>query len=669
MSDSSELIKYAPLVTPLVPAIVDVFIKPKLQKLSKFLKKASTDSLLSVETNFTEYLERSYNKHAVIPILIFQNQQRELKDIYVPLTVRRERENESFKVENYPKDFLPKYRKVLIRDTAGMGKSTLMKRLFLSCLEEQKGIPIFIELRKIKGDDSIVNFIHRELNPINDEFDTDFILNLIRDGNFIFFFDGYDEIAQSERAKVTVNLHDFISKTSNNFFIMTSRPEASLASFPDFMEFDIQPLQLEEAFLLLRKYDRNNELSSEIISKLEGEIINNIKEFLGNPLLVSLLYKSYEYKRTIPLKKHNFYRQVYDALFENHDLTKPHIRDKYSNLDSDSFHAVLRAMSFITIKQGIEYNKDEILSYIRKAKTLLSNIDFKETDFLKDLLQTVPLFSKDGNYYRWSHKSIQDYFTALYIKEDTNERKVELLKKLIRSADNEKYENVLDLFYEIDNKVFRHFIIYEFLEQFSKHYSAAFRFADKKNNKGKDIQDLRLLTFGKLFFLFPQNSMIKSNDFYDADKESYTLSYANQFLYTVNEQLSAELSKYKYFSEGSGNGYSYLGFGNYNFFLTNFLHKKKLNVFYDHEDYDDIRSRNDKPSINIPVDFCVILSENSYTKHINHADLSSINLILTYHSMDTVNRCLLHPDKCLKLKEEIEAEIKREEANELYEIL
>lgn len=190
MSETTETIKtIAPFATPFITSIVEVFVKPKLQKIARAFK--TEEDKEAIEKTFAEYLARAYQKHSYIPILIFQNKQRRLKDIYVPLTVRREREKETFKIAHYPKGFLPAYKKVLIRDTAGMGKSTLMKRLFLAALEEQKGIPVFIELRKLKGDDTIANFIHRELNPINNEFDAEFILNLIKNGNFIFFFGGF----------------------------------------------------------------------------------------------------------------------------------------------------------------------------------------------------------------------------------------------------------------------------------------------------------------------------------------------------------------------------------------------------------------------------------------------------------------------------------------------
>jgi hypothetical protein len=645
MSAELEIVKT--VITPFAPTIIDLFIKPKLLKLAKFFKKNQVSALISVEAKFTEYLTRSYEKYSFIPILIFQNQQKKLADIYVPLTVRKERDAqaEAFLIDDYPHEFLPKYKKVLIRDTAGMGKSTLMKKLFLACLEQQKGIPVFIELRKLKGADSIPAFIHRELNPINEEFDAEFVLNLIKEGNFIFFLDGYDEISQSEREKVTQNLQDFISKTGDNLFIMTSRPETSLASFPDFMEFDIQPLKLEEAFNLLRKYDRQSNLSAEIISKLEGEMLKSVKDFLTNPLLVSLLYKSYDYKRTIPLKKHNFYRQVYDSLFDWHDSTKESwTREKFSGLDSDSFHAVLRALGIITIKHGIEYDKDEILAFIKQAKKHCSVIEFKENKFLEDLRQTVPLFSQEGNFFRWSHKSLQDYFAAQFIWLDTGEKKPEVLRKIARSFDNEKYENVLDLYYEIDYKAFRQTILYDYLSEFITYFDAHITIQSEEDLSKEIIENTKLLTFDSVYVI-PKMSELsefsKTNDIL----ESISNHFSSKYHIKIEEKFRVTYLK------------GFIQYVNYNYLLTNLLKTKSEHIF--------LENRKLPVIFEIPKEIIYIgnnLIINNQTWQPESNDFAAIIDFLLSHS----DKLMLDIKACCKLKIEIEREIEKEKINDLF---
>ncbi len=298
--------------------IIDTWIMPKLKELCE-KSKTNKELLEHVFVNkFEEYLQRSYEKYSMLSTIAFRNQQRLLEDIYIPLTLKSARVdiNEKILVDTYSDVFIPKYKKVLITDTAGMGKSTILKWLFLSCAKQNKGIPVFIELRRLSADKEILDEIFTELNPLKDAHRSDFILSIIERGDFVFFLDGYDEIPFKEKDVVTNKLQEFISKASNNLFILSSRPEIGLATFGDFQEFNIVPLEEEEAHELLKKYDQAGELSSRLIEEItRPDVSRNIREFLSNPLLVTLLYKAFEFKPNIPKNKRVYYRQVYDALF------------------------------------------------------------------------------------------------------------------------------------------------------------------------------------------------------------------------------------------------------------------------------------------------------------------------------------------------------------------
>ena len=201
--------------------------------------------------------------------------------------------------------------------------------------------------------------------------------------------------------------------------------------------------------------------------------MENISEVLTNPLLVSLLFTAFQHKQTIPFKKHIFYRQVYDANFESHDLTKgdSYTHDKYTKLEIDDFHRVLRHIGYSCLKdnQRIEFNKDEILLLIRKAKMFCVDLNFTESDFLKDLISTVPLFSQDGIYYRWAHKSLQEYFAAQFIYLDSKEQQSKILLQIYNNSSLDKFINILDLYFDIDTKTFRSTILYQLLKSFENH--------------------------------------------------------------------------------------------------------------------------------------------------------------------------------------------------------
>jgi predicted NACHT family NTPase len=94
---------------------------------------------------------------------------------------------------------------------------------------------------------------------------------------------------------------------------MASRDHQGLVAFADFKRVSIRPLQSTEAHALIRKYSGTSGIADKLIERLAAPENASVHEFLVNPLLVSLLFKSFEYKATIPLKKHVFYWQVYEA--------------------------------------------------------------------------------------------------------------------------------------------------------------------------------------------------------------------------------------------------------------------------------------------------------------------------------------------------------------------
>lgn len=510
--DSIALKDALSVVSPLIKTMVDTFVTPKLVV---FRDKFKTNNL-PTEENFTEYYHRTYKKLVVINTLVFNNSQRLLTDIYLPLTIVGNNK-QKVKIEGFPTDISDEYGNILITDTAGMGKSTIMKTIFMDAIHKNIGIPIFIELRRLNKSKTILDEIKEQLNSINKQFDSKLLLELLAEGGFILIFDGYDEIALSDKDFVTSNLQEFISKASNNRFFITSRPEKTLSSFGNFQEFKISPLNKKEAFELLRKYDNQGQVSNLLIKKLQEKEMANVEEFLTNPLLVSLLFTAFEYKQAIPFKKYLFYRQVYDANFESHDLTKgdSYIHDKYSKLEIDDFHRVLRHIGFNCFKnQRIEFSKDELLKIISESKSFCAGLSFKESDFLQDIINTVPIFTQDGNYFRWSHKSLQEYFAAQFIYLDSKNKQDEILKMLYAHKNIEKFINVLDLYYDMDYKTFRNIIEFQLLTEYSNYIDL--NYVIKYDFDISIVNRRRELTFLCDSFLFKTSSENNKNPFDDS---------------------------------------------------------------------------------------------------------------------------------------------------------
>lgn len=477
MVDKVEEIFAANLVLPLVKDLI-------LPKVESIIKKYSIKnvSVPDVQQHFETYLSQRYEKYSIIDTLVFPNKQTLFKALYEPLTITtatQRKKTVEIKIDSYPDSFLPTFVRAIIEDTAGMGKSTISKKLFLSIIEQAEGIPVFIELRKLNARNSILKEIQNQFSPIGKQITIDFINKLLDEGEMIFLFDGFDEISKADKEFVINDLHRFIEKGNNNNFLITSRSEDSLVSFGDFQKFKVKPLTEKTAFKLISRHDQYSfkPIAKLLIEQLKENKEESLKQFLTNPFLVSLLYKSFEYKKDIPLKKTQFYRQVFDALFEAHDLSKEGFlkREKYSNLHIDDFERVLRYVGFLTSKENkIQYEKDYIISVIDNVKLYLPDLLFKSSDFLKDLLETVPIFKQDGSEIKWAHKSLQDYFAAKFIWIDSKSDQLTILKNIYNDLGNQRFSNVIDLFYELDPITFDNTILLWLLEEFEEYSSKSY---------------------------------------------------------------------------------------------------------------------------------------------------------------------------------------------------
>ena len=447
------------LVTSTVKPLIQKVIAKDLTEISESIRLAIT----SVSESFGDYLARLYKAHSVLNTIVFSNQQKQLKDLYVPLTLTDLNGNgaEEYRIDSFPDMLLDKYHRVLIRDTAGMGKSTLVKYMFLSAIDGQKNypIPLYIELRRLNRNHTLIDEVQNQLGAIDKEFDKRLLLEFFREGRFVFFLDGFDEILSIEKEIVTRDLHDFIFKAPDNYYILTSRNNPSLKSFGDFKLMKIKPLVEDEVYKLLSRYDNSGIISTPLIATLKAGEYLKVRTFMENPLLVSLLFVAYDFRKSIPLQKHIFYEQVFESFFDVHDLSKDsYVRPKVTRMNKTEFRLVLRAIGMICLtKDTTEFSKSEFVEVLEKARLLAGGLKYSTDNLMKDLLENVPLFCSDDVYYRWAHKSLQEFFAAEFISCDNNKELI--LSKILNSKQIENYSNFLDLFSEIDSFNYDRYIV------------------------------------------------------------------------------------------------------------------------------------------------------------------------------------------------------------------
>ncbi|MEW4131752.1 NACHT domain-containing protein [Bacillus thuringiensis] len=473
---------------------LDIKIKKVFNK-----RKISADSYEELAEKFSNYLEKSYIEYSSIPTLALKDKRVSLNNIYEPLTLKEAGINgianqEEYTPFNYDDSFFENHPKLIIFDTAGMGKSTFLKFLFLSAMQQRIQIPIFIELRHLKNDNSILDEIYKKINYLSDEFNKENILELIKDGDFIFFLDGYDEISRTDREKVSADLKQFLVHANKNRFIITSRPDAGL-NLATFEKYKIRNLKLDEAVSIIKKYDNitGYRLQEELIETIKNSE-KHFNSFLKNPMFVSLLYVTYKNKRELPLTQASFYRTVYDALYSDHDLTKDDEfkRERGSDLSRDDLEFFFQKFAYYCFTQDISnFEFDPLLNIIKEVlkDNYFSNKN-QAYDIFVDITQHVPLLTKDGVEYKWIHKSFLEYFTAKYIS--IHVKKTNFLQSLMKKNLSD-YENMLKIYVDIDRSTFDSVFVEPLLNSFLEHI-------EQEPQTGYILQ-LRERTFLKQFIM------------------------------------------------------------------------------------------------------------------------------------------------------------------------
>lgn len=442
--------------------IVSELIKKAFPTILEKIGNIKEDIAHSYKNKFTVYLEKEYEYLDNSTSQLFRNTKYQISKLYIPLTLESFDLKNKILVNKFPIELFKETNKILIKDTAGMGKSTLLKMIFRYSVDNKQYIPFYIDLKSLIKEDKILSIIDNLIDnfPSFTEIPSkDFLKRIFEKGDFIFLFDGADEVSDTFKEKVFIEINKFIKISSKSKFIIATREEEKIiSSFNHFIPFRIKELSKNEAYDLIRKYDTNNDIAEKLILEINKKENKVVFDFLVNPLLTTLLFTAYSYNKKIPLKKNLFYKQVYESLFENHDSSKIGYlsREKKSGLDIDDFERVLGHFSYIgRSKEKLDYTKDELIDIFNKINEAHPSISFCAKDFLQDIISRVPVLRQEGTKYIWQHKSIQEYFfVRFFLRVLNDEQKEIIINKIFNSGEATKYRLVFDILFDEDTEYF-----------------------------------------------------------------------------------------------------------------------------------------------------------------------------------------------------------------------
>jgi len=410
-------------------AIVTEFTRTIGTRTSGFLGDLVDETRQFLDDGLAPYLEKQKTKYSHTKTLLHRTTPIYFYDIYFPLKVICDKKEIS--TDSINNVFIPSQFVTIVGD-AGSGKSTLVKHLFLNAIAEKFCIPILVELRYLNEfNDSLEVFLKEKIFENKLSKNHKILEKLLENGEFVFFLDGFDELKSDSKERVVKNINSFIDRYRSNRFLLTSRPYSNIELLPMFHNSRIKNLELTEIkeFVLMQKVEQ------QIAEKLTKSVTESkniyINEYLTNPLLLSLYILTFSTNSSIPNKKYVFYRRVLDVLFKEHDsLSKfGYDREVLTKLNQDEFENILQAFSFITyLEAEFDFEKDYLNKTLTKIKDRLG-LKFSNSDFIEDLKSSIALWTEDSGIVAFAHRSMQEYFAALYIK-NVNQSKKQIYQKV-----------------------------------------------------------------------------------------------------------------------------------------------------------------------------------------------------------------------------------------------
>lgn len=365
---------------------------------------------------FTKYLERNYDKYSKTKTILYRDAPVKLNEIYVRTDLLL---NEKLIKESEFINEIESNQRIIISGSAGTGKSTFCKSIFLDLIENPRNIfPIFIELRQLNdlNNKTILENIVDNMIKIDPSFSIYQLEYAIKLGKVMLILDGFDEINGEKREDFEKDIINIASIYQNILIVISSRPDNIFSSWDEFYQYNILPLDKEKSKTLISKLFYDRSVKSSFLNALDKELFEKHNSFASNPLLLTMMLMTYEQIAEIPNKIHLFYEQAFQTLFIKHDAYKNlYKRQSSSKLAIDDFKKVLSTFCILTYSNEEYYFEESKVEESLDKAIKICGFNVSKRDLLKDLRDNVCILQKDGLGYTFTHRSFQEYFSALYL--------------------------------------------------------------------------------------------------------------------------------------------------------------------------------------------------------------------------------------------------------------
>ena len=431
---------------------------------------------------YENYLKYAKTTHEKMKTLLYRHAAKDIYSFYECVGLNRNEDiidtadiNNVLKIGN----------KIIVTGTGGSGKSVMMKHFFLNILETTHYVPVLIELRGLNEYDekgiNLEEYIYEVMGTLKFKIERKYFEYSLETGCYVILLDGFDEVKNEISNSVTNQIVAMSKKYPENHYILSSRPLEEFMGWNQFEELHAMPLSKEQALSLINKIEYDQIIKDKFYKELDEYLYEKYETFASNPLLLTIMLLTFESRASIPDKLNDFFEQAFTTLFHTHDATKGgYKRDIRSKLGYEDFKAVFSYFCFKSFfNSDYKFSENKALEYIGAAKQKrIIDTYFNSMDYLKDLTNSVCMLIHEGLEFRFSHRSFQEYFAALYTVQLSDSQQKRFLKLWLQDNSYRSTSNYLDMLYELQTLRFVKNIISPAIRELQEKF--------KKNNESEE---------------------------------------------------------------------------------------------------------------------------------------------------------------------------------------
>lgn len=403
----------------LAASLVGRVLHEVVQALYQHTRNAASDALDEISarmgTAFTRYLDEQLNRRCYVKTLLFREQPTYIYDFYVPQDLEY---GESKSLKNVGIRALFKVSPhCVITGTGGMGKSILLRHLFIDTIQGTDIVPIFIDLREVNPSGvTFESMLDEALGAIDAELSELVLRRCFSRGQFAIFLDGFDEVKLEKQDEVSKGIRNLSEDFPGLPIVLTSRPSDRFVGWDSFTELKVADMSFTKIRLLVQRSRVEPAIKDLFLSDLNGTLWRTHGPFLKNPLLLTLLLLTYSKHAYIPTRMHEFYSQVFETMWSRHDATKDGFRRELRcKLGRSEFLRLLEMFAARTYFAVIlEMHSGQLHEMIEWASRVCE-IECAADLYAKDLIESLCLLNQDGFLCTFTHNSFQEFYTACFL--------------------------------------------------------------------------------------------------------------------------------------------------------------------------------------------------------------------------------------------------------------